>query len=119
MVTNYCVDCADCIPPKNPNDPLQGGKYRCGHSEAVGAHHEVLGEAPRHFGVDLVNAPLCSDMRAESHVFETCGPEGRWFRTADEKIEQEAERDKARAAAQAEKDEVDRKAAASAASAAA
>lgn len=113
-MANLCMDCADCLAPANPNDPLQSGVFRCGSPNAVGAHHEPMGEAPRPFGVEVGNAPACEVMRTESPVFPTCGPAGKWFRSAKMKADGDAKRHLDSVAALAKKEDADRKAAASA-----
>jgi hypothetical protein len=110
----YCVDCADCK-HADPHQQPTSNKFRCLSPNAVGAHHPYAGEGPRPFGIELSNAPSCNEMRGESLVFETCGPQGRWHRNAAEKAEQEAARTLALNAALAEYEEAQRQAAAKAA----
>lgn len=116
MAGKLCVDCADCK-PANPHQNPTSNQFRCWSPLAVGVHHEPMGEAPRPFGPNTDNAPSCNEMRNESLVFQTCGPDAKWYRTADDKTKQDDARHLKSVAALAKKEDADRKTAAKQASA--
>ncbi len=109
MAGKFCVDCADCVRPAHTPT---SNKFRCVSPRAVGPHHEPMGEAPRPFGVEAEHAPSCNEMRNPSSVFPTCGPNGDWFRTEEQKPKLDEARHLASVKALAKAEDAQRQAAA-------